>query len=125
MSHWGNYPYLIILTIPYIKNVKRWKSVNEEYLEKVKNNEILLNDINSKVNEILKGKNELISCCKIVQNKILGGDITTIDEANLFLMNNAKNQINLAQDYWTCNYCEAFNDNKSYRCIFCGASKKE
>ncbi len=116
---------LIVLSVLHRKSIKKWELVNKEYLEKVQCNEYLLKDIAENVNKILLSKKQYEPYFKIVQNKILSGEILTFDEAKLFLMNNIKNKVNLFQDYWVCDYCESYNNNNSNRCVYCGASKKK
>lgn len=114
---------LIVLSVLHRKSIKKWELVNKEYLEKVQRNEYVLKEITENLNKTLLN-NQYEPYFKIVQNKILSGEILTFDEAKLYLMNNIKNQVNLVQDYWVCGYCKSYNNNNSIKCICCGASKK-
>lgn len=120
-----NIAVIIFLIITYKRNLAKWNLVNEEYQVKVNENNITLENLNKEISAIIEHDNETLKFYKrFLQNKILTGEISTFDEAKLFLLDNQTKATEVKQNYWNCDYCGSYNDIQSSRCVCCGSGIK-
>lgn len=110
----------------YRKETNKWEQINNEYKTILEQKSAYQKNIlDPKIKEYIIRLTEYYPFTLILLEKILKNELTSFNEAVLFILSKKNNSTDRNISFWKCNYCGCYQSLEELKCVCCGAHRDD